>query len=163
MALLMVSNRAFVLMLPLFAIGFLAVDGGSRFVPFYNMVTGISVAFAAIITWKLCNGISKYISYLSSVVLVAYVGYSLYPALKERHNRSAMIAYEVESISAISGLTKQKSTVYSWWDYGYPIMFYSGLDTPTDGGRQGGEGSYIDSLLLTYPNQNLLYNLHRVS
>jgi undecaprenyl-diphosphooligosaccharide---protein glycotransferase len=58
-------------------------------------------------------------------------------------------------------LSDKNSLTFSWWDFGYPLSFYSGAKTLSDGGRQGGDASFVESSILISPAQGYAARLMR--
>ena len=57
----------------------------------------------------------------------------------------------LERLGKIAG---HEDYVISWWDYGYPIRYYSDVKTLVDGAKHSGDVNYPVSYILTQSQQN---------
>jgi len=157
-----------VISLPMVAMGFMAYKSGLRFtvyaVPVYALGFGYLVVFLAnklefLISDKKKLKISK-ISLIAFIVLMA-----LYP------NITHVIGYkvptvlnkaEVEDLARLEKMSSPEDYTLSWWDYGYPIRYYSMTKTLIDGGKHQNDNFIISKILQT-SSQELTANLSRLA
>jgi hypothetical protein len=162
MLLMFFGHLETILLVPIFLVGLLAVDAGNRFAPYGNMAVGIALSYVVVFGYKISHKLQK----IAAFALVGALSYFiLNPVLhkdKLLQNPSSSTVIEVAEMSKLSQFANKDSLAFSWWDYGYPIMFYSGMQTLTDGGRQGGDGSFVESTALTSQNGLLSANLLKV-
>jgi len=153
--LMMQRYPAMLLGLPLLGLGFLALWGGLRFTIYAVPVCALGMAYL-LFRW------SSYIEGLfinvrlgsfikSSFVILASLGI-LYPNLLH------IIAYrvptvmnqsEVIQLDSIRKITDREDYLVTWWDYGYPIRYYSDVKTLIDGGKHSGDVNFPVSYMLT--------------
>jgi asparagine N-glycosylation enzyme membrane subunit Stt3 len=58
---------------------------------------------------------------------------------------------EVKVLDRLKTIAGREDYVLSWWDYGYPIRYYSDVKTLVDGGKHTGDVNYPVSFALTRP------------
>jgi dolichyl-diphosphooligosaccharide--protein glycosyltransferase/undecaprenyl-diphosphooligosaccharide--protein glycosyltransferase len=89
----------------------------------------------------------------------------LYPNIKH------IIAYkvptvfnseEVKVLDKLKNIASPKDYTLTWWDYGYPIWYYSDTNTLIDGGKHHSD-NYIISKILTTDSQMQAANLARIA
>jgi dolichyl-diphosphooligosaccharide--protein glycosyltransferase/undecaprenyl-diphosphooligosaccharide--protein glycosyltransferase len=73
-------------------------------------------------------------------------------------------SHEVQQLEKLSDtLTPRHDYVISWWDYGYPIRYYSYAKVLIDGGKHTGANNFPVSFALTTPNQLAAANMARLA
>ena len=157
-------KKEFLLFLPLIAIGFFAYKGGLRFTVY--AIPALSIG-AIYLFWELAKFIDrkdKRVQY--GVVLLAAIAF-LYPNIKHifDYNKRIMPVFsnvEVQDLDKLKKLASNKDYTLSWWDYGYPIWYYSGTNTLIDGGKHQND-NYIVSKILQSDSPELMANLSRVA
>lgn len=146
---------AMLLGLPLLGLGFLALWGGLRFTIYAVPVCALGVSYL-FFTWSL------YIKQLfvnekigsivkSSFVILSSLGI-LYPNILhviEYRVPTVMNKTEVEQLDSLRKRVDREDYIVSWWDYGYPIRYYSDTKTLIDGGKHSGEVNFPVSFMLT--------------
>jgi len=68
---------------------------------------------------------------------------------------------EVEVLSNIKTLASSNDYVVSWWDYGYPIRYYTNAKTLSDGGKHSGSVNFPTSFAFL-SNQNIAAKMLRL-
>ena len=158
---LVVKHRAFILALPLIGIGMFALIGGLRF-------TVYAVPIAAMSAIYLFHVITQIISNKKSIYLLAMTGMT---ALMIYPNITHIMGYkvptvlnktEVQDLVKLNEISKPIDYTLSWWDYGYPIWYYSDTSTLIDGGKHHNDNFIISKIMFsTSPNQ--VVNLSRLA
>ena len=159
--LLVFKKREFLLFLPLIGIGFFAYIGGLRFTVYAIPAMAIGAVYLVyfIVDKLIVKDIPKY------VVVTLFAAVFLYPNIKH------IIAYkvptvfnkeEVKALDRLKNIATPKDYTLTWWDYGYPIWYYSDTNTLIDGGKHHAD-NYIISKILTTDSQTQAANLARVS
>jgi len=146
---------AMLLGLPLLGLGFLALWGGLRFTIYAVPVCALGVAYllfrwSAYITGLFINerlgGLVK-----SSFVILSSLGI-LYPNLLhviDYRVPTVMNKMEVEQLDALRKIIDKEDYIVSWWDYGYPIRYYTDAKTLIDGAKHEGAVNFPVSFMLT--------------
>ncbi|RUM74702.1 MAG: peptide-binding protein, partial [Sulfurovum sp.] len=159
--LLVIRHKAFILALPLVAIGMFALFGGLRFTVYAVPIAALSAVYlfwmVAQITVK-----EKLHQYLFMGIMTAGL---IYP------NITHIVAYtvptvftkpEVKDLVKLNELSSPKDYTLSWWDYGYPIWYYSDTSTLIDGGKHNNDNFIISKIMFsTSPTQ--VANLSRLA
>lgn len=136
--------------LPLIGLGFLASVGGLRFTIYAVPVLAFGVAF-------LITELTRYITDKKSVKYFAYatltlaVLYPNYKHIEEYRVPTVFNADEVKILADLSKIADREDYVISWWDYGYPIRYYSDVKTLVDGGKHEGNSNFPVSFMLSNP------------
>jgi len=151
---------AMLLGLPLLGLGFLALWGGLRFTIYAVPVCALGVAYLlficadylthAFVNQKIGSSIK------SSFVILSSLGI-LYPNLLHVIDYRVPTVFnkaEVEQLVKLKTIAAREDYVISWWDYGYPIRYYSDVKTLIDGGKHGGDVNFPVSYMLTHDEES---------
>jgi len=158
---LVIRHRAFILALPLIGIGVFALWGGLRF-------TVYAVPIAAMSAIYFFHIVVRYISDKKSIYLLTMAllsGSMLYPNIAhivEYKVPTVLNKAEVQDLEALSKISKEKDYTLAWWDYGYPIWFYSNTNTIIDGGKHQNDNFIISKIMQT-SSPDLAANLSRLA
>ncbi len=160
---LVYKRNEFIIFLPLVGITLFAHWGGLRFTIYGSPI--LILAFFFLIFDLAREHIKDKIWQLTSVtlVLVALLALNIYHAWN--YNRGIGPVFKHSAIAQLDRLKKisnQKDYTLSWWDYGYPIWFYSNTNTLIDGAKHGDDNFIISKILLS-TSPNLAANLARYS
>lgn len=147
------------LSLPMVVLGFFALKGGLRFTIFAVPFMALGVAY-------LIFYVAKFVAPLPRVAIISILTAAvLYPNVKhiqEYMTPTVMNKSEVEALDALKKIASREDYVLTWWDYGYPIRFYSDVKTLVDGGRHDGESNFPASFLLTTSSQLAAAQISRI-
>jgi dolichyl-diphosphooligosaccharide--protein glycosyltransferase/undecaprenyl-diphosphooligosaccharide--protein glycosyltransferase len=153
-------HKPFILALPLIGIGIFSLWGGLRFTVYAVPVAALGAVFLVhVLTSYIKGTIPRYI------VMTLAVAALIFP------NIIHIIAYkvptvfnknEVSVLDRLKSIGSQKDYVIAWWDYGYPIWFYSDKNTLIDGGKHHHD-NYLVSKILTSTSQKEAALLSRIS
>lgn len=158
---LVIRHRAFILALPLIGIGVFALWGGLRFTVYAVPVAAMSVIYLFhVITITISDKKSIYI--VAMTVLTASM---LYPNIKHIIGYkvpTVMNKAEVLDLDRLRQMSSSKDYTMAWWDYGYPIWFYSNTNTIIDGGKHQNDNFIISKIMQT-TSPELAANLSRLS
>jgi len=158
--LLVVRHKAFIVALPLIGIGVFSLVGGLRFTVYAVPVAALSVVYLFFVLGDFLaknmenKDFKNPLKYL--FVVVATIGL-LYPNIK--HIESYLVPTvlnktEVNDLVQLDKISTNKDYTLTWWDYGYPIWYYSNTNTLIDGGKHTHDNYIISKLLFsTSPQQ----------
>ena len=158
--LLVIKYRFFILALPLIGIGIFSLWGGLRFTVYAVPIAALSAVF---LFYLLSNFIKNKIGQYSFISLMTIA--MIYP------NITHIIGYkvppvftkdEVAVLDKLNNIASSKDYTLTWWDYGYPIWYYSDTNTLIDGGKHHND-NFIISKILTTTSQTQAANLARVA
>ncbi len=165
---MMVRYPVLIVSLPMVAMGFMAYKSGLRFtvyaVPIYALGFGYMVLYLSE-KLKLIILDKKNLKIARVVMPILMVSLALYP------NIMHIIGYkvptvlnktEVTDLDKLKALSTPKDYTLSWWDYGYPIRYYSETKTLIDGGKHQDDNFIISQILLSASPQQVA-NLSRLA
>lgn len=140
--------RAFILALPLMGIGAFALWGGLRFTVYAVPVAAMSAIF---LFWFVAEQfIKEKITRYGVVALLT--GAILYPNIThiiEYKVPTVLNKAEVQDLVKLNEISDEKDYTLTWWDYGYPIWFYSETNTIIDGGKHNHDNFIISKILFS--------------
>ena len=157
---LVMKHKPFIIALPLIGIGLFAYVGGLRFTVYAVPVAALSVVY---LFWTI-GGYFKEKRVRNMFVILA-TAMMIYP------NITHIIGYkvptvlnstEVHDLEALKKLSTSKDYTLSWWDYGYPIWYYSNTNTLIDGGKHQND-NFIISKIMQSTSPQLVANLSRLA
>ena len=143
---LSIKHPLMLLGLPMIGLGFLSYSGGLRFTIYAVPILALGVGYLIV---ELSNHISNKISQKLFVFTCTIV--ILIPNIKhiiEYQLTPVFLKSEVEVLSKIKDISTSDDYVVSWWDYGYPIRYYTGTKTLSDGGKHSGSQNFPTSYAL---------------
>ncbi len=142
------------LAIPMVGLGFLALNSGLRFTIYAVPIMALGLGYLIV---EVSNYLSnKFINDKAALVL-RYVFMSvltlaaLYPNIKHVQEYKVPTVFnkqEVEVLDKLRNIAGREDYVVSWWDYGYPIRYYSDVKTLVDGGKHGGQVNFPVSYIL---------------
>ena len=147
------------LALPMIGLGFLALKGGLRFTVYAVPINALGVAY--LIVW-FSQKISGNFKYIAMAVLTALI---LYPNITHVIDYKVPTVFNKQEVQALDTLRKvadREDYVLAWWDYGYPLRYYSDVKTLIDGGKHNGDTNYPVSFAL-FENQLVSSKMARLA
>ena len=157
---LVIKHRAFILALPLMGIGVFALFGGLRFTVYAVPVAAMSAIYLFFVIGEYFN--NKRLKYM--FVTFATLG-MLYPNIMhivEYKVPTVLNKAEVEDLTKLDKIADTKDYTLSWWDYGYPIWYYSDTNTLIDGGKHNNDNFFISKIMQT-TSADFAVNLSRLA
>jgi dolichyl-diphosphooligosaccharide--protein glycosyltransferase/undecaprenyl-diphosphooligosaccharide--protein glycosyltransferase len=158
--LLVIRYRPFILALPLIGIGVFSLIGGLRFTVYAVPIAAIGAVYLFyVISNFISNRWLKYsfIALMSGVMLYPNITHIIEYKVPTVFNKS-----EVKILDQLKTIASPKDYTLTWWDYGYPIWYYSDTNTLIDGGKHNNDNFIISKILAT-DNQVQAANLARLS
>ena len=158
--LLVFRHRVMFLGLPMVGLGFLAYVGGLRFTIYAVPVLAFGISYL-IFTCSdylkkfLVDGKSNF--YIRTVFVIVCTVAILYPNIMHIISYkvpTVMNKQEVAVLDKLKNIADREDYVVAWWDYGYPIRYYSDVNTLIDGGKHSGAVNFPVSYMLTNPQQS---------
>lgn len=162
------KQRAFLLSLPILALGVLAFKAGLRFtiyaVPIIALGYGVFIKqiYILFMLWLRSTSFKKnktkvlkilqYPKTLTALFFIFFGIISLIPSIRHiimYKTHPVFFTSEVEILNSLKKIAKREDYVISWWDYGYPIRYYSDVKTLIDGGKHLGGDNFPVSFTLT--------------
>ncbi len=144
---LVIRHRAFILALPLVGIGVFALFGGLRFTVYAVPITAMSAIYLFIVLGDFFKDKKlKYIFVTFATAAMLYpniqhiIGYKVPTVLNKT---------EVQDLVKLNDIAGPKDYTLSWWDYGYPVWYYSDTSTLIDGGKHNNDNFIISKIMQT--------------
>jgi len=157
---LVIKYRPFILALPLIGIGVFSLWGGLRFTVYAVPVAAMgSIFLFYIVTSFISNKVVKYslISILTLAILYPNIAHIIGYKVPTVFNKA-----EVQILDKLKKVSNPKDYTLTWWDYGYPIWYYSNTNTLIDGGKHN-QDNFIISQILKTTSQQQAANLSRLA
>ena len=157
---LVVRKKEFILALPLIGIAVFAHWGGLRFTVYAVPVAAMSAIYLFVVLGSFIK--EKTMRY--ALVILATAGL-LYPNIMHIINYKSTTVLnraEVTDLQALDKVASSKDYTLTWWDYGYPVWFYSDTSTLIDGGKHDNDNFIISKILQT-DSPELAANLSRLA
>ena len=132
-------------MAPLFVLGLLSAWGGERFSMYATPVLAIGVVFLLYVLKERLSkrfGSFPYIMRLpfyATALVVLLMIYNVFMLNMSIMLKANLYASEVNVLKKLSKNMTNTDTMISWWDYGWPLWYYTGVkNTLVDNGKHGG-------------------------
>ena len=144
--LLVIIEPLFLIALPMLALGYMASYAGMRFTMFATPVFALGFVGLAFI---LSRGRNKHIATVLSLVAVVLMLVNIL-RVNPSFTPNYFLNDDVKALRDFAKLSKQKDLLVSWWDYGWPMWYYTGRNnTLLDNGRHGADTYLVSKLLLS--------------
>lgn len=144
---LVLRHKIFILTLPLLGIGLFAFWGGLRFTIYAVPVAALGAVYFLYLIGALFT--SSKIKYL---VITLGTIFLLAPNIQhvlEYQTSTVLTTKEVTSLQALQEQSSPKDYTIAWWDYGYPLWFYTHTNTLIDGGKHNHDNFIVSEILTT--------------
>ena len=144
-------HKIMLLALPMVGLGFLASVGGLRFTIYAVPILALGIAF--LIT-EIANFMpTKNMKYLSMIALTLAILYPNYKHIDAYKVPTVFNSTEVKTLDKMKSIANREDYMIGWWDYGYPIRYYSDVKTLADGGKHSGSVNFPLSYILTHSQE----------
>ena len=153
------KHRVLLLALPLVGLGFFATIGGLRFTIYAVPVMALGIAYIIYNFSSLTNTKFKQYFFMSLLTFTALLPNIFH--IIEYKVHTVFTQSEVSTLTKLKNIANREDYMVAWWDYGYPIRYFSDLKTLIDGGKHVGSENFAVSYALTQP-QNLSATLARL-
>ena len=124
------------------------------------------IAFLALFALPLCECLRfKQRQIVRTLALFAALFISLGYAFAHIYAYKASPVFnqsEAALLSRLKSLAAREDYVVAWWDYGYPVRYYSDVKTLADGGKHLGKDNFFPSFVLSQ-NERAAANLARLA
>lgn len=157
---LVFRKPAFILALPLMGIGVFAIWGGLRFTVYSVPVFALSaIYFFWVISEQIKIKALQFIFVLLATVamivpnIIHVIGYKVPTVLNKT---------EVSDLDKLKQISNPQDYTLAWWDYGYPLWFYSNTNTLIDGGKHNND-NFLISQIMQSTSPQFTANLSRLS
>ncbi|ABB44751.1 Oligosaccharyl transferase, STT3 subunit [Sulfurimonas denitrificans DSM 1251] len=146
---LVYKHKVMLFGLPLIGLGFLAYVGGLRFTIYAVPVLAFGVAFLISEIARFMPNRRVKVFSMSALTLLILLPNIVH--IEAYRVPTVFNADEVKVLDMLRGKANREDYVVAWWDYGYPIRYYSDVKTLIDGGKHRGDVNFPVSFMLTNP------------
>ncbi len=166
--LLVMRHKAFLIALPLIGVGVFSMVGGLRFTVYAVPVAALSAVY---LFFYIGNAIKTSMVDKKQGQLAKYAFVTLATAALIYPNITHIQGYlvptvlnktEVADLDKLDDMASNKDYTLTWWDYGYPIWYFSDTNTLIDGGKHTHD-NYIISKLMFSDSPQQVANLSRLA
>lgn len=155
--------------LPLFILGLMSSFAGTRFSMYATPVVALGAVYVLYLLkhffTKRYEG-SVYavrFPYYATALILLMMIYNLLIMNMSAMLKASIYAPEAKELKKFSKILKNDDTMISWWDYGWPLWYYTGHNnTLVDNGKHGGPDTYIVARMMLSSDQNYTYNAARI-
>ncbi|WP_139453529.1 STT3 domain-containing protein [Campylobacter armoricus] len=147
------DHKSMLLALPMLALGFMALRAGLRFTIYAVPVMALGFGY---FLYAFFNFLEKKQIKLSlknkNILLIFITFFSIIPALLHIYyykSSTVFTSYEASILNDLKNKAQREDYVLTWWDYGYPIRYYSDVKTLIDGGKHLGKDNFFSSFVLS--------------
>jgi len=150
-------HKIMLLALPMIGLGFLALSGGLRFTVYAVPIMALGIGYLIVIAsqWLSSQLINDKAALISKYVLMTvFTTAVLYPNIVHVIGYKVPTVFnntEVKVLNKLKNIANREDYVVSWWDYGYPLRYYSDIKTLADGGKHSGKVNFPVSFILNSP------------
>lgn len=145
--------------LPMMLLGMTALWGGLRFTIYAVPFSALGIAYLG--TWLMEHLRFNSLKILAFTTITSLALYPHIRHIQEYKVPPVFIKDEVTILEKFKQQSQREDYGVSWWDYGYPIRYYSDVKTWSDGGKHAGDINFPSSLVLTTTSPRLSANLLR--
>lgn len=142
------NSKEMLLTLPILFLGFMSFKSGLRFTIYSVPVMALGFGYFVMYCFNKIDIKNRFLGYLFLFILTFA---ALYPSLKHIYDYKVFPVFlrsEIESLDSLKNIATREDYVLSWWDYGYPIRYYSDVKTLIDGGKHLGSDNFAVSFAL---------------
>jgi dolichyl-diphosphooligosaccharide--protein glycosyltransferase/undecaprenyl-diphosphooligosaccharide--protein glycosyltransferase len=156
----LIAYRPLLVTLPLVALGFLAMSSGLRFTIYAVPIMAIGIAYLIVYLSRFIQITA--IRYILMAILTIGILLPNYNHIKEYIMPTVMLHEEVQALDQLRKIVSPEDYVVAWWDYGFPIRYYSNTKTWIDGAQHRGEANYPVSFVLTAKDSSSAAHMMRL-
>ncbi len=159
---MIVKKREFILALPLLVLGLVSLKAGLRF-HIYG-VSVLMISFWFLFYDRLVHYQTKKI-YLYGVIILLFscVSFENYKSVKYWNTQVAIPVFTPTQVQVLNQLKKigsPKDHIVTWWDYGWPLWYYTQMKTLIDNGRHHQDNYIVSKIFLTDSQKESNHLIH---
>ncbi|MBU1668534.1 peptide-binding protein [bacterium] len=165
---LVMRHKAFLIALPLIGIGVFSMWGGLRFTVYAVPIAAFSAIYLFYILGDMLKNVVKekagqnLAKYAFITLATAALIYPNITHIQGYLVPTVMNKIEVDDLVKLDAIASEKDYTLTWWDYGYPIWYYSNTNTLIDGGKHTHD-NYIVSKLMFSDSPQQVANMSKLA
>lgn len=153
-----IRHKEFLLTLPLLGIGILSMQAGIRFHIYAVPVLVMSFFYLVyFVTTQLKYNYAKYIFIILALLYPLYENYKSIEFWNTKIARPVLFPEQIKALDIMTKQSSKKDYIVTWWDYGWPLWYYTGMKTMIDNGRHH-EDNFTVAKILMSQNQTFAHN-----
>lgn len=129
--------RQLIFLVPTVIIGFLGVVYAQRFLMFLTPIMALGFGFSCSLLYRFIKLKNLTLTVIASIILFT----SWQSTIQNTFKQPFYSAKTIEGMQQLRNLTPADAVIWSWWDEGYPIIYWGKRGTINDGMIHGGEVS----------------------
>ena len=153
--LMLIAYPIMLLTLPLMVLGYMSSFAGSRFTMYATPVLALGSVYLFFLIKNLLSrkySYSRYVKrfpyYATTLVLLLMI-YNIFAFNTYAGMGLQFYSWDRSLLKSFSKNLSDKDTIVTWWDYGWPLWYYTGYNnTLTDNGYHGGPDSHLVAQML---------------
>jgi asparagine N-glycosylation enzyme membrane subunit Stt3 len=156
-------RRELLIFIPLFALSIAGYFAGARFVYYATPVYAIGLFYLIVVLRNIYEMIREKNGAVFQAVVSSVAVFFIVIALLVMISRPLGQIFTSDTLSGFDNLkneSKRGDFIVTWWDYGWPLWHYTGLNTIIDGGIHHTD-NYIVSKILLSDSQSFSANAAR--
>lgn len=143
----------FFLLLPFCLLGLASIQLGMRFSFFLTPIIALGVAFF------LLQFLSLFVKFLvPSLLMVSAVSALFVANLNYKIPQPILTHTEVQALKDLDSRLNSQDILFSWWDYGYALRYFTKAQVLLDGARHSGAINFPIAKILFSSSPTLFYN-----
>ncbi len=163
--LISIRYRAFIISYILFILGIISVIAGFRFSMYGVGVSSIGVIYSIFVLKNIMINFAEFSQKISIITIrilmsVIFILFIISILKYNKTIRPIFLSEDIKILNELKEKSKKDDFILTWWDYGWPLWYYTGLNTLIDNGKHH-EDNYIVSKILFSTNQNFVANASR--
>ncbi len=157
---LVLRHRSFLLALPFVGVGGFALIGGLRFTVYAVPIAALGAIYLFFVLGELLK--NKALRYAFIIIATLAMLYPNIQHIIDYKVPTVLNSIEANELVKLNALADSKDYTLAWWDYGYPIWYYSDTNTLIDGGKNINDNFIISKIMQT-SSPVLAANLSRLA
>lgn len=154
---LLIRYKSMLLTLPLALLTFIAMFAGLRFTIYgvmlfsFTMVFGVYLTFKSIlVTWgDFSEKVSKSVSNIFLLLVLVLAMNNIVNYNKTLSPLYFSSTEDIEALHSLKNSSKKGDFILTWWDYGWPLWYYTNLKTLIDNGKHQQDNFIASKILLS--------------
>lgn len=143
----------FLFLLPFFLLGLGAIPLGARFSFFLTPIIALGIAFLGFSILSVFQRFSLPILFVHNVAVALFIAnlqYKIPPPI--------LTQAEIRALKDLDSKLKPQDILFSWWDYGYALGYFTKAQVLLNGARHSGAANFPIAKILLSPSPTLFYN-----
>lgn len=145
--------EVFLFLLPFCLLGLGAIPLGARFSLFLTPIIALGIAFLGFSILSVFKQFSIPLLFIHSVVAALFIAnlqYKIPPPI--------LTQAEIQALKDLDSKLNPQDIVFSWWDYGYALSYFTKAQVLLNGARHSGAVNFPIAKILLSPSPTFFYH-----